>query len=218
MDCSCPVGKARRKPNCSPDPLALLPCETLREVEEARRRHGLCDCAEDKCGLLPRRVPLLGIVDHPCEKSKRAFQVQAEQGIWDVGRPISSWTQLPFRRSRFRDRYERGLYPFQIDHSGDVSLLKIAWCVDIDQYDITDLMKDTLEAQSDIPHWAHLGHLVYMDLLKHVAPIKLATALPSFSAEFRKMMRRSKLLNLHVRISQFQQLLKNYCLHFCARG
>ncbi|CDS39342.1 Parkin co regulated protein [Echinococcus multilocularis] len=191
MSCATPTDKIYRRVTCSPKRPPQPLCETLREADEARCLLDTCECKEDKCGLQPRRIPLLGTEDPPSEKSKRAFGMQAEQGIWDIGKPLLSRVYLPLRRSRFRVRYERGLYPFHLDYSADVSIDRITWCVDMGQYDITDLLKDTLEAQSDDSHWAHVGHLVFMDLLKHLPPAKLAGALPSFSIEFRKMMRRN---------------------------
>ncbi|VDM30878.1 unnamed protein product [Hydatigera taeniaeformis] len=208
MRCTTSTGRICRRVTCSPKRLPLSFCETLREAEEARRHSDPCECKENKCGPQPRRIPLLGTEDPASEKSKRAFGMQAEQGIWDIGIPLSSRVQLPLRRSRFRVRYERGLYPFHLDYSADVFIERINWCVDIEQYDIADLLKDTLEAQSDDSHWAHVGHLVFMDLLKHLPPVKLAGALPSFSIEFRKMMRR----NNEVTARRLMKMLKELAL------
>ncbi|KAM7542897.1 hypothetical protein Aperf_G00000003154 [Anoplocephala perfoliata] len=142
-------------------------------------------------GIKRRGLQLLGTDDPLWKKQNRAFGIQAEQGIWDIGAPMSSRVEMPFEKSRFRVRYERGLYPFQIDYSGNISTQKVFWLSDIEQYDVGDLMKDTLEAQTDNPHWSNVGHLVFKDLLKHLSPTKLMTALPAFSIEFRKVMHRN---------------------------
>lgn len=143
------------------------------------------------CLNKPRIYPLLGSEDPISMKQRRAFTIQAEQGIWDIGRPSPSVIVKPLERSRFQTNYVNHIYPFHIDYSG-LSNRKIAWHDDIDQCPIADLMRDTVEAQIDNENWSHLGFLVFKDILKHVSPAKLAKALPAFSQEFKNTMRRSK--------------------------
>lgn len=196
MSCGCRVpkdgSKCKRMTNCSPEPAPPTLCGFLKDAEQANRRADQYGCKEDRCGVLPRRVPLLGSNEPQSEKAKRAFDVMSRQEIWDVGNPGISTMHEGHKKSRFRNRYERGLYPFHIDHSGDVSGFKIAWTMDIEQVDVCDLLSDTIEAQCDNSHWAGVAHIVFMDLLKHVPPVKLAAALPQFSTEFRRLMKMSE--------------------------
>ncbi len=91
-----------------------------------------------------------------------------------------------------------GRYPFKIDHSGDVTGFKIAWFLDVEQADICELFSDAIEGQADDAHWAGIAHIVFMDLLKHVPPVKLAAALPQFSVQFRRIMKMSRFMALTI--------------------
>ncbi|VDD74220.1 unnamed protein product [Mesocestoides corti] len=191
MSRRCSSGSCHRRAPCSPKPPRTSLCEALKNEQNPKYKAEICDCKVDWCGRLPRRVPLLGEADPQSEKCKRAFQVKSEQGIWDIGVPYVTRHKLPLKRSRFRTKYERGLYPFKLNHSGDVTCYKIAWCMEVEQCDVVDLIRDSLEGQSDNWYWATIAHLVYMDVLKHVPPVKLAAALPAFSVEFRIMIHRN---------------------------
>ncbi|VDO04315.1 unnamed protein product [Rodentolepis nana] len=183
MKSGCLVGRQFRKRIC-PETKTSQFSDRTNEVFEMNQM------GSDICGNKPRRNPLLGINDPMWKKQTRAFTMQAEQGIWDIGAPEPSMVKKPLEKSRFQERYKNRVYPFHIDYSGS-SELKVSWHNDIEQCPIIELMKDTVDAQIDSDHWSNIGILVFKDLLKHMPPAKLATALPGFSLEFRKAMRRN---------------------------
>ncbi|VDL57369.1 unnamed protein product [Hymenolepis diminuta] len=183
MNSGYPLSNQCRKRSCFEKKIFQSGCGT-HEISLANRR------SSEICGSKPRRNSLLGIEDPIWKKQTRAFTMQAEQGIWDIGAPEPSMVKKPLRKSLFQERYTNRVYPFHIDYSGS-STLKISWHDDIEHCPIFELMKDTVEAQTDTDHWSNIGFLVFKDLLKHVSPAKLASALPGFSLEFRKAMRRN---------------------------
>ncbi|BHF68805.1 hypothetical protein SprV_0301184600 [Sparganum proliferum] len=144
-------------------------------------------CHVFTCGCPKRRLPILGTEDPDECKSERAFTIQAQQTVWDIGKPPTVVKHQPLQDTRFKRKFLENRYPFHVNHSGTVSETKIAWQNEIDKSPIEELLPDAIEGLADKhPFYSSIAHMVIVDIIKHAPPEKVIAALPRFALAFKK--------------------------------
>lgn len=130
----------------------------------------------------PRRYPLLGENDPNSVKQERAFTMQAEQSIWDIGKPTETPQEFPMQESKFAKGMKAGEYPFEQDHTGDTSVPKLAWLTELQNLDYSLLMPELIEGLTDKrTFFAQFASLALTDLIRHGPLEKLSEALPTIT-------------------------------------
>ncbi|VDP98548.1 unnamed protein product [Trichobilharzia regenti] len=106
--------------------------------------------------------------------------------MWDIGIPSILRTVLPLRRSEFRKNITLGKYPFQQDHSGSMTPIKLAWKTEIQNVDFGLLFPELIEGLTDIePSIVRIAKAAIIDLLKHGPLDKLIDTLPVLTEAIR---------------------------------
>ncbi len=138
-------------------------------------------CIPNTCNPQPRRIPMLGTEDPmPCKRD-RAFTVQAEQGIWDIGVPAKTTPSNPLQVTKFRSFYTEDKLPFYVDHTGSVSDHRLIWREEIETCDVDVLLPLIVVGLTEVdPPYSTIAKLAARDIIRHVPADRILCALPHF--------------------------------------
>ncbi|KAL3315711.1 hypothetical protein Ciccas_005653 [Cichlidogyrus casuarinus] len=161
-----------------------------------------------------KEITLLGH-DSSCEeKRKRAFTIQALQGIWDCGKPIceadlqgrispsNANNKIKRYVSAFSQNYQIDRYPFRVDHGMTLSEPRLIWTVPISQVEgLFNIMVDLLEGLKD---WDKIYQGIAMsaltDIFRHVSTETIQVMFPKIIDQLLKLVRVDPTVNVSFRV------------------